>query len=231
MAAMQEGFVPWFRTMGLHSKYPSGAQKSPGLALASPARSWAIKLWLLLLGRGHLWSSTGWSMSTGCGARGFKPTKLCVRSYACIIPCAEGCTPMVCGARVVCLWFQGLCIHGVCCQGLCICGGWCQGCMNINVHSRGSTSVVVGAGVCVQTVFTPSPWSRDPLCTLCLKRDRGDILSGCPWQPVAATGLPKLPLWLLKSIQLKEFINYKAALSLRVLCSQAMAQCIPGMGS
>lgn len=48
-AATQEGFVPWSRTMGLHSKYPSGAQKAPGLALAPLARSWAIKLWLLLL--------------------------------------------------------------------------------------------------------------------------------------------------------------------------------------
>lgn len=43
-------------------------------------------------------------------------------------------------------------------------------------------------------------------------------------------GLPKLLLWLLESIRRKEHINYKAAASLRVLCSQGMARCIPGTG-
>lgn len=56
-AATQEGFVPWSRTMGLHSKYLSGAQKAPGSALAPLGSSWALQLWLLLLGRGRLWSA------------------------------------------------------------------------------------------------------------------------------------------------------------------------------
>lgn len=97
---------------------------------------------------------------------------------------------LVCAARAVCPWRQGLCIRGVPCQRLYVHGVWCQetyihdvwcqGFMSTapeaacsrcgvpgNVHpwcvvpglcvhgSRGCVPMVIGAGVCMHSVWCP----------------------------------------------------------------------------
>lgn len=52
---------------------------------------------------------------------------------------------LVCAARAVCPWCQGLCIRGVSCQRLYVRGVACQGMYIAGVWCQGCVSVVPGA--------------------------------------------------------------------------------------